>query len=80
MSAFTTLSITEDGFAFDSKTGESYILNSCAQLVIKGLQKGENRQDIIHNLAREFGVTQNTIERDIADFFGQLNSLGMFTN
>jgi hypothetical protein len=77
MSVFTTLAVTEDGFAFDTCTGESYTLNSCGRLVLKRLQQGENRQQIANFLSSEFAIAQSSAERDVSDFFQQLNTFGL---
>lgn len=77
MSGIKTLTVTEDGFAFNQATGETYTLNRCGRLVMQRLQQGENRQQIIHYLSGEFGIAQSAAERDVADFFQQLNGLGL---
>ncbi len=77
MTPFKPLDVTDDGFAFDPCTGESYTLNSCGQLVLQRLQQGENPKQIAHFLASHFGIAQSTAERDITDFFQQLNLFGL---
>jgi hypothetical protein len=77
MSALKTLAVTEDGFAFNTTTGESYTLNLCGRLMLKRLQQGENYQQIVNFLSGEFGIAQNTAERDVAEFVQQLNALGL---
>ena len=77
MSAFQTLAVTADGFAFDTCTGESYTLNGCGQLVLQRLQQGEDRQQIVQFLSGEFEIPQTTAERDVADFFQQLHIFGL---
>lgn len=77
MSALTTLAVTEDGFALDPSTGESYTLNRCGQLVLQRLQQGENRRQIASFLSDNFGIAPSLAERDVADFFVQLNILGL---
>lgn len=80
MSVFQGLKINDDGFAFDSTTGESYTVNNCGKLVLQLLQKGENSNQIINFIAGEFGINRYTAERDVADFFQQLNVLGLTVN
>ncbi len=80
MSIFQGLTVNEDGFAFNSTTGESYTVNNSGRLVLQLLQKGENRNQIINFIAGEFGINRYTAERDIADFFQQLNVLGLTIN
>jgi PqqD family protein of HPr-rel-A system len=77
MSPLQSLNVTEDGFVFNPSTGESYTLNPCARLVLQRIQKDESYQQLSQFLSDEFGICQNTAERDISDFFQQLKSLGL---
>jgi hypothetical protein len=77
MSGLETLAVTEDGFAFDQATGESYTLNSCGRLILQRLQNGENRKQIMAFISNEFGMSPGIVERDITDFLQQLKTLGM---
>ncbi|MBD2041465.1 PqqD family peptide modification chaperone [Microcoleus sp. FACHB-672] len=71
------LDVTEDGFAFDPRTGESYTLNPCEWLVLQRLQLGENQNQVADFLSEKFGIPQSAAQRDVADFFGQLNLFGL---
>lgn len=71
------LTLTSEGFAFDQKTGESYTLNSCGQLILQLLQQGHEHQQISQLLADEFGIARSTIDRDVHDFLQQLHTLGL---
>lgn len=77
MSNLCSIAFTEDGFAFNVTTGESYTLNRCGQLVMQQIKQGQNRQQIASFLCQEFGIPNTQAERDVADFFGQLNALGL---
>lgn len=77
MTALKFIDMTENGFVFDPCTGESYTLNSCGQLVLKRLQTGETSQQIVEFFIHQFGIDKNTAERDIADFFQQINLFGL---
>lgn len=77
MSAFQSLTVTKDGFAFDFATGESFMLNRCGQLVLQRLQHGETQQQIAQFLCNRFDTTHTVAERDIADFCQQLKTLGL---
>jgi len=66
-----------NGFAFNATTGESYTLNCCAQMVLRRLNANETQAEIVQAIASEFGVAQSTVERDVADFFQQLRTLGL---
>ncbi len=76
MSPLSSLTINPDGFAFNTATGESYTLNRCARFIIHRLNLGETEAQIIQAIAQEFDVAHSIIERDVADFFQQLHTLG----
>ncbi len=77
MSPLSPLTISKDGFAFNTTTGESYALNPCAQIVLQRLQSGESSAQIVSAIASEFGITQSVVDRDITDFCQQLRRLGL---
>ncbi len=76
MSSLSSLTINPDGFAFNTTTGENYTLNRCARLIVHRLNLGETEPQIIQAIAQEFDVAHSIIERDVADFFQQLQTLG----
>jgi hypothetical protein len=80
MSDLTSLTINNDGFAFNSATGESYTLNRCARIILQRLRCNETRDQIVQSIACEFGVAHSVVERDVADFFHQLHTLGLKGN
>ncbi len=77
MSPLSSLTINNDGFAFNTTTGESYTLNGCARKVLSLLRSGESQPQIVQAIASEFGVAQSMVERDVADFFQLLRNLGL---
>jgi len=77
MSVLKSLTVSQDGFAFDLATGESFTVNPCGRLILQRLQNGETNQQIAQFLSSEFSIAYSTAERDIADFFQQLHSLGL---
>ncbi len=72
-----TLQITPDGFAFDPATGETYTLNRCGRRILQQLQQGQTRAQITTDLADQFGIAQSIAQRDVADFWQQLESFGL---
>lgn len=72
-----SLQISHDGFAFDSTTGETYTLNRSGRLVLEQLQKGVYPAQIAISLSDRFGIAQGLVERDLADFLQQMESLGI---
>ncbi len=74
---FKTLQIAPDGFAFDAATGETYTLNRCGRMVLQQLQQGRTREQITTHLADQFGIAQSIAQRDLADFWQQLESFSL---
>jgi hypothetical protein len=77
MSTLQALTISNDGFAFNATTGESYTLNTCARVVLHRLRTNETQDQIVQAIVSEFGIAQSVVERDVADFFQQLRTLGL---
>jgi len=77
MSILQSLTVSNDGFAFNTTTGESYTLNRCARIVLHRLRGNETQEQIVQAIASEFGIAQSIVERDVADFFQQLRTLGL---
>jgi hypothetical protein len=77
MTELKTLHISNDGFAFDSTTGATYTLNRCGRLVLEQLQNGGERSQIATTLSDRFGIAQSLAERDLTDFLGQMEALGI---
>lgn len=77
MSPLLALNISNDGFAFNTTTGESYTLNGCARLILHRLRSGEPQEQIVDAIASEFGIAQSRVERDVTDFLQQLRLLGL---
>ncbi len=77
MTALESLTVSNDGFAFNVTTGESYTLNRCARMVLQRLRSEETPEQIVQAIASEFGVAHSIVERDVTDFFQQLRTLGL---
>lgn len=77
MSPLLALNISNDDFAFNTITGESYTLNGCARLILHRLRSGEPQEQIVDAIASEFGIAQSRVERDVTDFLQQLRLLGL---
>ncbi len=77
MSDLSSLTISNDGFAFNITTGESYTLNRCARMILHRLRSDETQEQIVQAIASEFGVAHSVVERDVTDFFQLLHTLGL---
>lgn len=77
MSYLQLIDISDDGFVFDSRTGESYSVNYFGKLVLQGVKEGKSLQEIADFICGDFGIPPSVAQRDVADFFGQLNLFGI---
>jgi hypothetical protein len=71
------IAINSDGFAFDPRSGESYRMNSTAQLIFNQLRIGMNITQISEALVRDFEVSLETAFEDVQDFLLQLKLQGL---
>ncbi len=69
------LSINDNGFAFDSRSGESFSVNHTGRRVIRRLVAGCDLEQIARELAGGFLVDASMIHRDLRDFLEQLRAL-----
>ncbi|MBU0513877.1 MAG: HPr-rel-A system PqqD family peptide chaperone [Proteobacteria bacterium] len=71
------LEVSRSGFLFDPRTGHTYTLNETAQRLLELFKDGRSEEEIVTALAEEFEVNSSTVERDLYDFFCQLNSFAL---
>ncbi len=70
----SALSINSEGFVFEPSTGDSYVLNQSALLIIQGLQDGIDENHIAADLSTQFDVPLTEALRDVHDFVARLKS------
>lgn len=63
------IAISETGFVFNPVLGDSFSVNQVGNFILRMLQKGTNKEEIIQGLTEKFGVDAPTVEKDLADFF-----------
>jgi PqqD family protein of HPr-rel-A system len=68
------LSVKDDGFLFDPSTGDTYVANPTALLIVRGLQAGRDEGQVVDELVAEYDVTEVEARRDAADLLGRLKS------
>ena len=67
------LAISDSGFVFDPTIGKSYTVNESALWILKQLQQDQSFEMIELLIIEEFDVTNEQAERDLGEFFEQLN-------
>lgn len=71
------LEVSQSGFLFDPRTGHTYTLNETAQRFLELVKDGLSEAEIVSALTDEFEVDAPTVERDLYDFYCQLNSFAL---
>ena len=70
------LALSDTGFLFDPSTGNTYTLNETGLAILRAVQNGKNKKQIIKMICDEYEVSTEQIERDLADMLIQLKELG----
>lgn len=71
--AIKHLAISDSGFIFDPTIGKSYTVNDSALWILKQIQQNNTVDTIEKNITEEFDVSKSQAERDLGEFFEQLN-------
>jgi hypothetical protein len=71
------LAVSESGLVFDPASGYIYTSNPVGLLIIIGLRQGKEDDEIRKMILEEYDADEETVERDMFDFFGQLLSYGV---
>lgn len=69
------LAVNQEGFAFDPRTGDSYLVNPAGLAILSALQQGATTDAIVAQLVDRFEVDEATARADLADFLAQLQNL-----
>jgi len=68
----SNLSLSDDGFLFNSYTGDSFTLNAVATFILKRMIDGVGDDLIIQALVAEYDVAEETAAGDLARFREEL--------
>ncbi|MCY2991064.1 MAG: HPr-rel-A system PqqD family peptide chaperone [Planctomycetota bacterium] len=77
MPSLSRLSVSPEGLAFDPATGDTFLLNPTALLIVKTFQSGGDQAEVVRVLTERYQVAATDAERDVADFRGRLKTLGL---
>lgn len=69
------LAVNAEGFVFDPRTGDSFMVNQTGLTVMRGLQRGDSEAAIEVELTERFDVAVETARQDMGDFVNQLRHL-----
>lgn len=74
------LAVSENGFLFNSGTGETFTSNPIAVRILNELKLGTTQENLEKLLVEEYDVDQERLKRDIDDFVFQLKQFGLLEN
>lgn len=70
------LMINDNGFAFDSQSGQTYSINQTGAEMIQWLNEGSSPEAIIMRMQDQYGLDQFTATQDFESFMSSLRSYG----
>jgi len=71
----SSLAVNHDGFAFDPSSGDSFVLNQSALMIVQSLQDGIGDVQIASDLTDQFDVDLDTATRDVTDFISRMRAM-----
>lgn len=66
------IKISDNGFVFNSKTGDSFTLNPLGLELMKQIAEDKDFESIRDEMLEKYDVDDLTIERDFYDFYALL--------
>ena len=69
----SNLAVSDNGFLFLSTTGETFTVNEIGKIILKDLKNGSDSKNIFNKIIEEYDIEDKILERDLEDFFNQLN-------
>lgn len=77
MSIVKRLAINDEGLVFDPATGDSYMVNATAGVLLRGVQEGLEPAALAARLVAHFDVDQERALQDVDDFLLQLRAVNV---
>ena len=74
---FENLALSENGFLFDGRTGNTYSLNRTGVFLLKKLMAGAEPEQLSKLLEEAFEVDEANARRDVEQFLFRLKDLGV---
>ena len=69
------LALSDDGFLFDSSTGNTFTLNGTGTFILKKLIGGTGRKGIAADMTAIYDISEEMVLRDMVQFFQFLTEL-----
>ena len=72
---YKNLALSENGFLFDSRTGNTFSLNSTGTFLLQELIRGSHPDELVERVTEKFDVSDNEASRDVEQFLFRLKEL-----
>ncbi len=73
--SYSHLSLSENGFLFNSITGNTYTLNRTGKAILSELKRGADTDRIINHIVERFDVSMETAGKDVTQFLRYLKEV-----
>lgn len=74
------IATSENGFVFDSTTGESFSVNELGVEIFNMLKKNLQFEEIKYNIMEKYEVDEITFEKSFLDFTSMLTEFNLIEN
>lgn len=72
MSKLSGLAISNDNFAFDPVSGQSYSLNGTGKEIIDLMIENKSDEEIVQTIVNKYDITEDEAFLEISDFLSKL--------
>ena len=76
----SNLAVSENGFVFDPKTGESFTVNEVGVEIINQLKKTSEIDEVMKNIEANYEVDHYTLEKSMNDFITMMQEFNLLEN
>ena len=71
------LAISDNGFLFQSNSGETYTSNLIGVQILNEFKAGKSVEEVKSILLEEYDVEEDRLEKDLTDFLNQLKAYNL---
>lgn len=72
-----SVAVSENGFVFDSSTGDSFNLNSIGREIVELMKNGSEQSDITQKIVERYEVEPAIFEQNLMDFQSMLKQFNL---
>ncbi|GET32471.1 hypothetical protein PbJCM13498_13340 [Prolixibacter bellariivorans] len=72
-----SVAVSENGFVFDSSTGDSFNLNSIGREIVELMKNGSEQSEITQKIVERYEVEPAIFEQNLMDFQSMLKQFNL---